>query len=439
MPRVPAVVEAATITSLSQDGRGVTHLDGKAVFVAGALPGEQVHLRRRGRRRSFDEAELVEVLTPSAERAVPRCAAFGVCGGCALQHLAAPAQVLAKQAHLLEELRRTAGVEPFEVLEPLTAGVWGYRRRARLGAKFVAKKGRVVVGFRERLTPYVAALERCEILAPPLDALVAPLAAMLTGLSIRARVPQIEIAAADNATALVIRVLDPPSPEDLALLSGFASEHRVEIYLQPGGVESITPLGRVAPLSYRLDAFDVEIEFQPTDFIQVNGALNRRMVARALELLELGPQETVLDLFCGLGNFTLPLARRAHAVVGVEGDRGLVERARANARRNGIANVEFHVANLAAPVTDLPWAERHFDAVLLDPPRAGAREILPIIAQSRPRRVVYISCHTGSFARDSGILVRQYGFQLRAAGVMDMFAHTAHVESIALFERRQGP
>lgn len=435
MPRTPAAVEAATITSLSHDGRGVTHIDGKAVFVAGALPGEEIQLRRRARRRNLDEAELIDVKTPSAERVVPRCAAFGLCGGCALQHLEPAAQVRAKQTHLLEELRRTGGVVPLEVLEPLTADVWGYRRRARLGAKFVAKKGRVLVGFRERLTPYVAALERCEILAPPLDGLIAPLATMLTGLSIRARVPQIEVAVADNATALVIRVLDAPSAEDRATLARFANEHGVQIYLQPGGVESIAPLTRGAPLTYRLDEFDVELEFLPTDFVQVNGALNRRMVARAVELLDTGAADAVLDLFCGLGNFTLPLARRAREVVGVEGESGLIERARANAERNGIGNAEFHVANLAATVADRPWALRHFDAVLLDPPRAGAREILPIIARSRPRRVVYISCHTGSLARDSGILVRQYGFQLRAAGVMDMFAHTAHVESIALFER----
>lgn len=435
MARSPATVEAATVTSLSHDGRGVTHIDGKTVFVAGALPGEEIELRRRARHRSFDEAELVDVRVASAERVEPRCAAFGLCGGCALQHLEPGAQLRAKQAHLLEELRRTGGVEPLEVLEPLTAPVWGYRRRARLGAKFVARKGRVVVGFRERLMPYVAALERCEILAPPLDALIAPLAAMLTGLSIRARVPQIEIAVADNATALVFRVLDAPSAEDRAALAHFGSEHGVEIYLQPGGIESISRLVPGKPLTYRLDEFDVELEFQPTDFIQVNGVLNRRMVARAVELLGTQAADTVLDLFCGLGNFTLPLARHAHEVVGVEGDGNLIERARANARRNGIANAEFHVANLAAEVVDQAWASRHFDAVLLDPPRAGAREILPIIAQSRPRRVVYISCHTGSLARDSGILVRQYGFQLRAAGVMDMFAHTAHVESIALFER----
>jgi 23S rRNA (uracil1939-C5)-methyltransferase len=435
MSRAAAAVEAATITSLSHDGRGVTHIDGKAIFVAGALPGEEVQLRRRSRHRSLDEAELVAVEKPSSERVVPRCAAFGVCGGCALQHLEPAAQVRAKREHLFEELRRTGGVEPLEVLEPLVADVWGYRRRARLGAKFVARKGRVIVGFRERLAPYVTDIERCEILASPLDALIAPLATMLTGLSIRARVPQIEVAVADNATALVIRVLEAPTAEDRACLGEFGDEHGVQIYLQPGGVESIVPLTAVVPLTYRLDAFDLELEFQPTDFIQVNGALNRRMVGRAVELLGAGGGDAVLDLFCGLGNFTLPLARRAQSVVGIEGEKSLIERARANARRNGIDNAEFHVANLAATAADLPWADRHFDAVLLDPPRAGAREILPIIAQSGPRRVVYISCHTGSLARDSGILVRQYGFQLRAAGVMDMFAHTAHVESIALFER----
>lgn len=434
-PRAQVAAQAATITSLSHDGRGVAHVDGKTVFVAGALPGERVLLARCRRHRSFDAAELVEVQTASAERVVPRCAAFGLCGGCALQHLEPGAQVRAKQAHLLEELRRTGQVEPAQALEPLTADVWGYRRRARLGAKFVAKKGRVVVGFRERLTPFVAALERCEILAPPLDALIAPLAAMLTGLSIRARVPQVEVAVADNATALVIRVLDAPSADDLAALARFGGEHGVQIHLQSGGVDSIMPLAPGEPLSYRLDEFDVELQFQPADFIQVNGVLNRRMVGRAVELLDPGVTDTVLDLFCGLGNFTLPLARRAREVVGIDGERTLIERARDNARRNGIGNAQFQVADLTASVADSPWSQRRFDAVLLDPPRAGAREILPIIARSEPRRVVYISCHTGSLARDAGILVRQYGFKLRAVGVMDMFAHTAHVESIALFER----
>lgn len=426
--------QLATVTSLSHDGRGVAHVDGKAVFIAGALPGETVALAQRLRHRRFDEAELEAVIEASPDRVVPRCAAFGVCGGCALQHLQPAAQVASKQAHMLEELQRTGRVQPQEVLPPLGADVWGYRRRARLGAKFVARKGRTLVGFRERLSPYVTDVQRCEILAPPLDAMIAPLAALLDGLSIRARIPQIEVAVADNATALVLRVLQPPSGEDRIALERFGDEHGVQIHLQPGGIDTIAPLKAVEPLRYRLGDFDVEIEFGPADFIQVNAALNRAMVTRAVQLLE--PEGArVLDLFCGLGNFTLPLARRARAVVGVEGEGTLVERARANARRNGIANVEFHTANLAAAPGDAPWAQARYDAVLLDPPRAGAREILPITARCEASRVVYISCHTGSLARDAGLLVHEHGFKLRAAGVMDMFPHTAHLESVAVFER----
>ena len=425
----------ATITSLSHDGRGVAHVGGKAVFVAGALPGETVRLAQRVRHRRFDEAELQAVIEPSPERVTPRCAAFGICGGCALQHLDPQAQLAAKQSHLLEELCRIGRVEPESVLAPLTAAVWGYRRRARLGAKFVAKKGRTVVGFRERLSPFVTHLQRCEILAPPLDGLIAPLSDLLTGLSVRARVPQIEVAVADNATALVLRVLAAPTAEDQTALQRFGSEHGVQIHLQPGGVETIAPLGHAAPLRYRLEEFDLELEFQPADFIQINGALNRRMVARAVELLRLERSDRVLDLFCGLGNFTLALARGAGEAVGIEGEAALVERARANARRNGIGNAQFHLANLASPDGDAAWARGRYDALLLDPPRAGAREILPIAARCEPARVVYISCHTGSLARDAGILVHDFGFKMRAAGVMDMFPHTAHVESLALFER----
>lgn len=442
MKRVTAAGgELVTITSLSHDGRGVAHLDGKAVFVAGALPGEKVRLGARFRHRRFDEAELAEVVEPSSARVVPRCAAFGICGGCALQHLDPRAQVAAKQQHLLEELQRIGRVAPDEVLEPLTADVWGYRRRARLGAKFVPRKGRVLVGFRERLSPFIAALERCEILAPPLDALIAPLSEMLTGLTIRSHVPQIEVAVADNATALVFRVLAPPADGDLAAFADFGARHGVQVHLQPGGIDTIAPLGTVEPLRYRLPDYDVELQFQPSDFIQVNGPLNRRMVARALGLLQAGSETAVLDLFCGLGNFTLPLARGARRVVGVEGEASLVERARTNARRNGIANAEFHVANLADPAIGQgatgrrPWSTERFEAVLLDPPRAGALEILPITARCGALRVVYISCHTGSLARDAGILVHEHGFKLRSAGVMDMFPHTAHVESLAVFER----
>jgi 23S rRNA (uracil1939-C5)-methyltransferase len=423
----------ASVSGLTHAGEGVVH-GGKTVFVAGALPGERIRFRRTRRHRQHDDGELLEVLEPSAARVVPRCAHFGVCGGCALQHLAPAAQLAAKDAELRETLARVARVTPSRWLDPLTGPTWAYRRRARLGARFVRKKGCVVVGFRERAAPYVAQLAHCDVLAPPAGELIAPLAAMLTELSIREQLPQIEVAVADNATALVLRVLAPPPPGDLARLTAFGAAHGVRFYLQPGGLDSVCELGEAgAALRYALPRFGLEFEFAPTDFIQINRAVNEALVARALELLDLGAASTVLDLFCGIGNFTLPLARAARAAVGVEGEQALVTRARANAVLNGVGNALFHAADLArSPSTDLPWLRERYSHVLLDPPRSGARAALGALAQLAPQRLLYISCHPGSLARDLGVLVHEHGFTLEAAGVVDMFPHTAHVESLAL-------
>ncbi len=458
--------ELGTVEGLTHEGEGVVHA-GKTAFVAGALPGEIVRFRRVRRHKRHDEAALLEILRPSAERAVPRCAHFGVCGGCALQHLDAGRQIEAKQTELRESLERVARATPERWLEPLRGPLWGYRRRARLGARYVPKKARALVGFRERMSSYVAAIERCEVLAPPAGELIGPLSALLTELGIRERVPQIEVAVGDNATAFVLRVLEAPPPRDLARLRDFERAHAVRLYLQPAGLDSVTrlsiseaPAAAAAaglppaagasvtataagdesaaapaeePLWYALPDFNVRLEFAPTDFIQVNGAMNQALIARAVALLEPTSASRVLDLYCGLGNLTLPLARHAGRVVGVEGDRVLVERARHNARINGIQNVDFIEADLASPLPpDLPWLASGFSDVLLDPPRAGAREVLRTIARIRPRRVLYISCHPGSLARDVGILVHGHGFVLRAAGVLDMFPHTTHVESLAL-------
>ncbi len=426
--------ESVTITALAHDGRGIARIDGKAVFVPGALPDEQVTIRRRPRRGSYDEAELVSVEVASVERTAPRCTAYGVCGGCSLQHASADLQRRAKHGALVDELSRIGKVSPAEWLPPLTGPEYGYRRRARLGVKYVAKKGRVLVGFRERAAPYVADVSVCEVLTAPVGTLIEPLAALIGRLTIRESVPQIEVAVGDGTTALVFRVLAPPTPADEAELLSFAATHDVDLWLQTGGLATAAPLGASRPLRYRLDADDVTLDFRPLDFIQVNGDLNARMVSLALEWLAAGPDDSVLDLFCGLGNFTLPIARRAGHVHGVEGEAGLIERARANAAANGLANAEFSVANLAQDCSDLPFTRTAFTRVLLDPPRVGAREMLPLIAKLRPARVVYISCHPGSLARDAGILVHEHGFRLRAAGIMDMFPHTAHVESIAVFE-----
>ena len=436
MKRISAAPEEADIVDLSHEGHGVARLDGKAVFVTDALPGERVVLRRVRRHRNFDEAVLESVLEASPDRVVPPCPHYGTCGGCALQHLSPEAQLTFKQGQLLENLARLGSVAPERTLEPLPGPVWGYRRRARLGIKHVPRKGRVVVGFRERAAPYVADLHGCSVLAPPLGTLIDPLAVLIGSLSIAARVPQAEVAVADNGCAMVLRVLDPPSPEDLERLREFEREHGIRIYLQPGGPNSVAPLtpGQ-APLHYGLPEFGVTLEFEPTDFIQVNGALNETMVRRAVGLLDPQPGDRVLDLFCGLGNFSLPLARRCGHVLGVEGDAGLVSRAVRNAARQGIGNVEYITADLAAPAMDAPWATGRYDRVLLDPPRAGAREVLAVVGGCGASRVVYISCHPGSLARDAGLLVRDHGFRLVAAGVMDMFPHTIHVEAMAVFER----
>lgn len=430
-----AAPEIADIVSLDHEGRGVTRIAGKAVFVDGALPGETVRLQRTRKRRRHDEAVVIEVLKAAPDRVVPRCAHFGVCGGCSLQHLAHPAQLAAKAAIVAEELARIGNVEPGRWLPPLSGPVWSYRRRARLGCKFVDKKARVFVGFRERGSPLLADLRQCEVLAEPAGRLIAELATLVGGLELCRRVAQIEVAVADNVTALVLRVLDAPPAADLAILREFEQRHGVELYLQSGGLDTVTPLSPPAtPLRYELDGLAAGIEFAPTDFVQVNGELNRRMIGRALELLEPGPGDTALDLFCGLGNFSLPLALKVAAVTGVEGDAALVARARANAARNAIGNARFHAANLAADVSQAPWAKGRYDLVLLDPPRVGAREVLPVIAACGPRRIVYVSCHAGTLARDAGILVQEHGYRLAAAGIMDMFPHTSHVESIALFE-----
>ncbi|HEY0943020.1 MAG TPA: 23S rRNA (uracil(1939)-C(5))-methyltransferase RlmD [Steroidobacter sp.] len=438
--------EVAKITDLSHEGRGIAHVEGKTVFIDDALPGELVEWQRFKRGRNFDEGRLLRVIEPSPARVEPRCIHFGMCGGCVLQHLSGEQQLLFKQKQLMDSLTRIGKVTPQEILPPLQADTWNYRRRARLAARWVPKKNRTVVGFRERNTPYITDLQRCEVLQSPMDRLIVPLSELVTALSIRNRVPQIEVAVADNAVALVVRVLEPLTDADKALLQRFGREHSVQMFLQPGGYDTVAPLHdageELAPLEYRVPAFDLALHFLPTDFIQVNGPLNLQMIDRAVTLLAPQSTDRVLDLFCGLGNFSLPLARRAGQVVGVEGDASLVARARANAARNGLENAQFYTANLAdeslgTAQFSSPWAGK-FDKVLLDPPRAGAQEVLPVVAKSGADTVLYISCHPGSLARDAGILVHEHGYELRAAGVMDMFPHTAHVESAALFVKAVG-
>jgi len=437
---LPAEPVETFIESLSHDGRGVTHIDGKTVFVHGALPGERVLLRYTRQQRRYDEGTAVEILEPSLQRVTPRCAHFGTCGGCALQHLAAEAQVDMKQQALADALGRIGRVAPQRWLPPLTAEPWGYRRKARLGVRWVAKKGRVLVGFRERGSSFIADLEHCDVLTPAVGARLTDLARLIEGLDIRERLPQIEVAQGDGPVVLVLRVLAPPSEADLGRLAAFAAETGLHLYLQPGGIESVQPLpGQHVDLEYGLPHHGVQIAFEPTDFTQVSLGLNRRMVDQALDLLDPQPDEHLLDLFCGVGNFALPIARRAASVLGVEGEPALVDRARRNAERNAIDNCRFQQADLyAEPEPNPPlgdWRDGRFDKALLDPPRSGARQVLDALSASGADRLVYVSCYPSALARDAERLVHGLGYRLIAAGAMDMFPHTAHVESMALFER----
>jgi 23S rRNA (uracil1939-C5)-methyltransferase len=427
---------AARIEGLTHDGRGLTHVEGKAVFVFGALPGEQVLFRYTRAQRRYDEGVVTEVVSAAPERVVPRCESFGICGGCVLQHMDPDAQIAAKQAILGDVLRRIGGLAPERWLEPLAAGHWGYRRKARLGVRWVPKKGRVLVGFRERASSFVADLGRCHVLHPSVGERLPDLARLIEGLSIRERVPQIEVAMGDGPVVLVLRVLDPPSDADLARLRAFAEATGLHLYLQAGAADTLRPLdGQPVDLHYNLPHHRVRIHFEPLDFTQVNLELNRLMVDRALGLLDVQPDEPVLDLFCGLGNFTLPLARRAAFAVGVEADAGLVARARRNAERNAIENVEFHVGDLYGDLELAPWRRARFAKALIDPPRSGALQVLGPIADAGVRRLLYVSCYPSTLARDAKQLVDGHGYRLVAAGAMDMFPHTGHVESMALFER----
>lgn len=434
----PVLMETseAQIDSLSHEGRGIAHPNGKATFIEGALPGERVKFRYTRRHGRFDEGVAVGVLDPAVTRVEPRCPHFGVCGGCSLQHLAPEAQIRHKQAVLLEQLLHIGRVEPALVLPPLTGPAWGYRHKARLSVRYVHKKGRLLLGFKERNGRLVADLSRCEVLHPDVGQKLSELRAFLEGLGLAQHIPQIEVAVGEDTTALVIRHLLPLPAHDEKQLKRYAQLHHLSIYVQSGGPETVKLLWpeEAKPLYYRLPDQGIAIHFKPTDFIQVNPAVNRLMVSRLLKLLDPRPHERVLDLFCGLGNFTLAIARRAAHVTGVEGEAALVEEARENAKSNGIDNVDFAVADLADEHLQAAFIRECFDKILLDPPRTGACEILNRLGLEGVKGIVYVSCNPATLARDARILVHEKGFRLTAAGVLDMFPHTAHGESMALFE-----
>ena len=436
--RKPREPETARIDGVTHDGRGIADTDGKKVFVAGALAGEEVRFIRRKRRRNFDEAELLDVLTPSPNRVEARCAAYGRCGGCSLQHVSTDEQRDIKFGTLKDNLQRIGKVEPGEWLQTLTGDEWHYRRRARLAVKDVPGKGRVLVGFRERHAPDITDMQRCEVIAKPVDDLIETLSEFIGQLSIRSRLPQIEVAVAENALALVFRVLDPPNDADMSCFRAFGEKHDLRIWLQPGGLDTLQlvwPERDPGLLLYTLPEFDIEIAFEPIDFVQVNADINRRMVHVAIDYLDPGEDDRVLDLYCGIGNFSLPLGRRAGEVLGLEGEPTLVARGNANAERNGLTNVSFRCADLSDVDGTQSWLGERWDRVLLDPARSGAAEVVAQMRKIDPARIVYVSCHPGTLARDAGTLVNELGYTLEAAGIIDMFPHTAHVESIAVFSK----
>lgn len=430
------------IDSLAHDGRGVGRgEDGKVVFVDYALPGETVRYVPVVNKKSFMFGSTIEVLEASEHRIEPKCEVFGQCGGCVLQHLDEKIQIRYKQQQLLENFKKIGGVQPEALLEPLTGQPWGYRRRARLGAKFVPKKGGLIVGFRERNSGYIQPTSQCDVLYPEVSVLLPELRETLAQISCNDRIPQIEISVADNTTVMIVRHLESLLQNDLDLLSAFARKNKLQLFLQPGNLKSVHPLypKDPDPLFYRFEEHDIRVEFLPTDFIQVNGGINQQLLNQTIELLDIQSTDRVLDLFCGVGNFTLPLARYAEDVIGVEGDQALVKRALYNKKLNKLDNVDFHFGDLfkedMSSDTHGDWLERKFDKILLDPPRSGAAEMIKRIPQFEASKVVYVSCGPATLARDAGVMVNEHGYRLSYAGVIDMFPHTAHVESIAVFEK----
>ena len=424
------------IDSLDRKGLGLTVFQESNLHVYDALPGEKVVARYLFGRSNRGKAETLEVLEPSADRVVPPCPHFGNCGACSLQHMSMDAQLARKETVLKHFLEDTGQVKPARTYAPLSGSQWHYRRKARLSVRDVAAKDRVLVGFRERNGRFVADMNECHILRQEIADALPAISSLITTLECRATIPQIEVACGDEQSVLIIRHLEELSGKDTESLRRFARESGLGIFLQAAGPDSIRLLEPEGlQLEYSIESLDLKFQFDPLDFIQVNGGLNQQMVKRALELLDPQVRDNVLDLFCGLGNFTLPLAQRAGRVTGVEGSVQMVERARSNAKLNGLANAEFHSADLYQALKNPPWPNADYNKILLDPPRSGAQELLPWIAASNVQRVLYISCNPETLARDAGILVNQYGFNLKGAGIIDMFPQTPHSEAMALFER----
>jgi 23S rRNA (uracil1939-C5)-methyltransferase len=427
------------IESLDHEARGITRLAGKTIFVDGALPGETVEYASFRKKPKYELAHLVGVLSGSNARVKPRCEHFGICGGCAMQHLEPSAQIAVKQRVLEDSLWHVGRVRPLQVLPPIHGEPWEYRHRARLGVRKASEKSGVLIGFHEWRSSYIADIRSCVVLPPHVSSLLLPLRELIAEMSIAERMPQLDVAVGEHCTALVLRILEPLSTRDEGLLRRFADNHGVVFYLQPKGPDTAY---RFYPLpgprlSYVLPEFGLELDFKPTDFTQVNHPVNRVLVRRALSLLDAQPGERVADLFCGLGNFTLPIARSGASVVGVEGSSALVQRGRENAVLNGLADsVEFAVANLFECTPESLAKLGRVDKMLIDPPREGAFEVVKALAEEGgPHRIVYVSCNPATLARDAAVLVLLKGYRFTAAGVVNMFPHTAHVESIAVFDK----
>jgi 23S rRNA (uracil1939-C5)-methyltransferase len=433
---------SSTIESLDQEGRGVAHVNGKTIFIDGALPNEKVNYQAQQIKPSYEVANTIEVLRQSNQRVTPKCPHFGKCGGCKLQHLDVNAQVAAKQRLLENDLWHIGKLKARNMLPPLYGPSWGYRHKARLSVKYVQKKERVLVGFNEKATRYVADMDSCEVLVPAVSALIAPLQKMIVQLNIRDRLPQIELAVGESdVIVLIFRIMVPLSQHEETIFKAFADEHHVQIWTQTKGLDTIKPfyvtggLEAAPVLAYSLPEFGLVYPFKPNEFTQVNPQINRVMIRRAMQLLKPKAGEMIADFFCGIGNFTLPIAKSGATVLGLEGLANLVERANESAQLNGIPHVKFSVADLFK-MTEESLAELgNFDKWLVDPPRDGAFELVKAInSATAPNTIVYVSCNPATLARDAGVLVNEKGYRLSSAGVINMFPHTAHVESIALFE-----
>lgn len=435
--KLPEDSVQVTIESFTHDGRGVAHVEGKAVFIDEALPGEQLEFIYTDSRKDYAEGKVETLLTESSDRGEAACVHFGRCGGCSFQHVKDEQQIIIKQGLLAEQFQRIGKVAISEYWEPLKGPYWGYRRKARMGVKYVAKKGRVLVGFRERRNQFLAEIESCKVMHPIIGEKLMDLSAMIGQLSIKDKIPQIEVAIGDEDCVLAFRVLELATDEDKEIMRAFGQQHNISMCLQSKGPDTIVPIEgepEVIP-TYSLPEQGINFRFKPAMFTQVNYEINRKMVSRVMQEMDFNEQDRVLDLFCGLGNFTLPIATKAGHVVGIEGDQPLVNHAKENALLNNLNNVEFFVADLSKDISDQAWARQKYNKVMLDPSRAGASDVLHHLKKWEPELVMYVSCNPSTLARDAGILVNELGYTLVKAGVMDMFPQTGHVESIALFKK----